>query len=343
MRTTCSKRFYQEAWEDESSPRSELTGKRLREDYETRDDLLKALPGLILRHNLYGIDIDPRACQIAALALWLRAQRAYQAVGLKPNERPPITKTNIVCAEPMPGEIDMLREFTAGLTPKVLGQLVETIFEKMKLGGEAGSLLKIEEEIRDAVEETKAKYQRELQRRQDEQSCLPGMAPLREPTLFDDLTDDEFWTRAEDDIAEALEQYARQAENGQSFRRRLFADDTAQGFAFVDICRKRFDVVLMNPPFGEAIKPSKTTIEKSYPRTKNDVYAAFVERGLQLLHSSGVLGAISSRTGFFLSSFQKWREEIVLKEAQPTVFTDLGQGVLDTAMVETSAYVLRRL
>lgn len=334
--------IYQEAWEDASSPRSEATGKRLREEYETRDDLLKALPGLILQHNLYGIDIDPRACQIAALALWLRAQRAYQAIGLKPNERPPIRKTNIVCAEPMPGEIDMQREFTAGLTPKVLGQLVEAIFEKMKLGGEAGSLLKIEEEIRDAVEEAKAEYQRELQRRQDEQSYLPGMAPPREPTLFDDLTDDEFWTRAEDDLAAALDLYARQAENGKLFQRRLFADDMAQGFAFVHVCRQRFDVVLMNPPFGEASKPSKALIDQSFPRTKNDVYAAFVERGLQLLWSGGMLGAITSRTGFFLSSFQRWREEVLLQEAQPTVFADLGYGVLDTAMVETAAYCLAK-
>ena len=142
--------IYQEAWKDEYSPRSEVTGKRLCEDYETRDAMLRALPDLILRHNLYGIDIDSRACQIAALALWLRSQRAYQALGLKLNERPPINKTNIVCAEPMPGEIDMLREFTASLAPKVLGQLVEVVFEKMKLAGEAGSLLKIEEEIGDA-------------------------------------------------------------------------------------------------------------------------------------------------------------------------------------------------
>jgi hypothetical protein len=276
------------------------------------------------------------------LALWLRAQRAYQAVGLKPHERPLIKKTNIVCAEPMPGEIDMLREFTADLTPKVLGQLVEVIFEKMKLGGEAGSLLKIEDEIRDAVEEAKAEYQRELQRRQDEQSYLPGMAPLREPTLFDDLTDDEFWTRAEDDIAGALELYARQAENGKPFQRRLFADDMAQGFAFVHVCRQRFDVVLMNPPFGEASRPSKALIDICFPRTKNDVYAAFVERGLQLLQSGGMLGAITSRTGFFLSSFQRWREGSLLQEAQPTVFADLGYGVLDTAMVETAAYCLAK-
>ena len=63
-----------------------------------------------------------------------------------------------------------------------------------------------------------------------------------------------------------------------------------------------------------------------------------MERGLQLLGQRGQVGVITSRTCFFLTSFQKWREEILLKEAQPTVFADLGYGVLDAAMVETSVF-----
>ena len=78
----------------------------------------------------------------------------------------------------------------------------------------------------------------------------------------------------------------------------------------------------------------------AYPRTKNDIYAAFVERGIEILHPRAHLGAITSRTGFFLSSFQKWREEILLKEAPPVVVADLGYGVMDDAMVEAAAYCL---
>ena len=98
----------------------------------------------------------------------------------------------------------------------------------------------------------------------------------------------------------------------------------------------------MNPPFGAGSLVAKSEFEKSYPRTKNDVYAAFVERGVELLHPHGMLGAITSRTGFFLSSFQKWREEILLEEAPPVVFADLGYGVLDSAMVEVAAYCLEK-
>ena len=143
--------IYEEAYDDPD------LGPALQKDYPTLEDLQRDVPRLILAHNLHGIDIDLRASQIAALALWLRCQRAYQDMGLK-KDRPKITRSNIVCAEPMPGEEQMLKEFVGQLEPKLLGQLVEVVFDKMKLAGEAGSLLKIEEEIRDAVAEAKKQW-----------------------------------------------------------------------------------------------------------------------------------------------------------------------------------------
>jgi type I restriction-modification system DNA methylase subunit len=157
-----------------------------------------------------------------------------------------------------------------------------------------------------------------------------------------DLHDEAFWAEAEARLVDALRAYARRARDSQHVSRRLFAEDAIQGIAFVDLLQRPFDVVLMNPPFGAASVGSKEYIKRAYPRTKNDLYAAFVERGLELLREGGYLGAITSRTGFFLTSFRKWREEILLKEAQLIALVDLGYGVLDTAMVETAAYVLQR-
>ncbi len=326
--------IYEEAYED-----PEL-GPNLQKDYATLADLKKAIPGLILAYNLHGIDIDLRATQIAALALWLRSQRAYQTLNIKSTERPKITRSNIVCAEPMPGEKDMLEDFIRGLQPMILGNLVRTIFEKMQLVSEAGSLLKIEEEIREAVLEAK---QRWILRPKGEQLALwPERASVNpaQPSLFEGITNKEFWNGAEERVIDALHRYAQGVSNGRGLARQLFADDAVRGFAFIDIWQKRFDVVLMNPPFGEASKPSKSYIEYTYQRTKNDIYAAFVERGLGVLVPGGMLGAITSRSGFFLSSFRRWREEILLKDFRPTVLADLGYGVLDTAMVETAAYCL---
>ena len=138
--------IYEEAWADKQLPDSESCEKKLRVEYKTLEDLQQAVPKLILEHNLFGIDIDHRACQIAALALWLRAQRRFKELGLKPADPlRRINKTNIVCAEPMPGEKELLDEFTAPLNPPILRQLTQAIFDAMELAAEAGSLLKIED------------------------------------------------------------------------------------------------------------------------------------------------------------------------------------------------------
>jgi hypothetical protein len=325
--------IYDEAYDDPD------LGPALQADYPDRADFRRAVPRLILEHNLHGIDIDLRACQIAAFALWLRTQRAYAELGLKVRQRPRIEHTHIVCAEPMPGEYDLLGEFVRDLKPGVLGNLVREVWEKMKLAGEAGSLLKIEQEIRASIGKTR--------------QALASLPPAIQLTLFGseqpplrldpaDLEDEAFWAEAESRVVETLRKYAQRAGDGPSVSRRLFAQDAIQGIAFIDLLQRPFDVVLMNPPFGAASLRSKDYINRAYPRTKNDLYAAFVERGLELLRPSGYLGAITSRTGFFLTSFQKWREEILLKEAQLIALADLGYGVLDTAMVETAAYVLRK-
>jgi type I restriction-modification system DNA methylase subunit len=110
----------------------------------------------------------------------------------------------------------------------------------------------------------------------------------------------------------------------------------------MDILREPFTIVWMNPPFGAASKGARAYIEVNYPRTKNDLYAAFVERGLELLEPRGMLGAITSRTGFFLTSFRQWREELLIPKTHIHAVVDLGYGVLDTAMVETAAYVVEK-
>lgn len=95
-------------------------------------------------------------------------------------------------------------------------------------------------------------------------------------------------------------------------------------------------------PVGDASLPSKPYIEDMYADTKGDVYKAFVECFQDRLVPTGMLGIISSRTGFFLGQSADWRERIVLRLYRPVTLADFGPGVLD-AMVETAAYVLRTL
>lgn len=325
--------LYEEAWD--------LGLKSLRLDYPEKEVFLREVPRLIIEHNIHGIDIDPRATQIAGLSLWLRAQKSWQAQHVPAAERPRIMRSNIVCAEPMPGSTELLKEFTATLQPPLLGQLVEKVFDQMQLAGEAGSLLKIEEEIATLVKVAKKLWQAGPKAEQTELSLGLEAKPKRGefPLDVSGISDERFWETAEERIYAALRAYAEQAESG-SYQRRLFAEDASRGFAFVDLCRKRYDVVVMNPPFGEFSSQTEKTLGAVYPEAKNDIYPCFVLRGVELLLPKSVIGAISSRTWLSLSSFSKWRR-YVLKNTEPNAIIDLGRDVLDDANVQVCAYCLR--
>jgi hypothetical protein len=333
--------IYEEAWvADSTGVRSQLTGRTLREDYPNLAALRRAVPALIIEHNLHGVDIDPRAAQIAPLALWLRAQRAWKEASISASDRPLVRRTHIVVAEPMPGDAVLMNEFATQLEPPLLGVLFRKLVSEMRLAGELGALIPVEEGI--AVELHRAREQ--FVKQTQTTGFLPGMEPTLSQGELDisGIDDDEFFHEAEGRIVDALRHFAEAAAGATSTGKRLFAGDSAQGIALVDLLRTRFDVVLMNPPFGAASLAAKIEFENAYPRTKNDIYAAFVERGIQLLIPRGYLGAITSRTGFFLSSFQKWRQEILLGEATPLIFADIGYGVMDAAMVEAAAYCLQK-
>ncbi|MFO0757503.1 MAG: DNA methyltransferase [Byssovorax sp.] len=302
--------MYEESWGDShlSNPPSEVTGKTLREEYETLEDLRKAIPGLILANNLHGVDIDARCAQIAQLALWMRAQRAYLEWGISRSDRPAIRRSNVVVAEPLVADEGLAKAFVAKLGDAELGRVFLGLVEGLRLAGDMGLLLRAEDLVKE----------REVRRGETRGLFAPP----------------------EERIRGTIRRFVAERGEGPDVRRRLFAEDAAQGVGLLEVAGKKYEVVLMNPPFGAGSLRAKKDFEKAYPRTKNDVYAAFVERGIELLRSRGRLGAITSRTGFFLSSFRKWREEIVLALAPPAVFADLGTGVLDSAMVETAAYCL---
>jgi hypothetical protein len=300
--------IYEEAHADPASPKSEATGKTLAEDYPNLDALKKAVPGLVLAHNLHGVDIDPRCAQIAQLALWMRAQKAYRDFGIGRGDRAQIRRSNIVVAEPLVADDQIAKEFVAKLGDAELGRVFTSLVESLSLAGDLGLLLRVEQLVA-----------RQAKRGQTGDLFAPP----------------------EERIRAALDRFVRETASATNTRRRLFADDAAHGVALLAVAEKKFDTVLMNPPFGQGSTRAKKDFDKAYPRTKNDIYAAFVQRGVELLATHGRVGAITSRTGFFLSTFQRWREDM-LSSAPPVLFADLGLGVMDAALVEAAAYCLER-
>ncbi len=318
--------LYQEAWDWEQThgpgsldvstqPNADLLP--LSHTYADREAYLRDVPRLIVEHNIYGVDIDPRAAQIASLALWLRAQRAWHDAGVKAQQRPDVGRGHVVAAVAPPTERDLREQFATNLDPRD-AELFEKTLQLLKGLPELGVLLQVERELPSLI-------------RQVYIGIGTGLFAAEEQ---------ESWEQAEARLRAALVEFAQAAKS--TYQGRLFAQDALEGLRLIDLCREVFDVVVMNPPFGALAANTKDRLVKTYPRSKNDLLAIMVERGLELLRTGGRIGAITSRTCFFLSSFQKWREEIVLGIAKPEVMADLGHGVMDDAMVEAAAYVLEK-
>jgi len=311
------------AWERQNGPGSldvstqpQAALKPLSQTYEDEAAYLHDMPRLIIEHNIYGVDIDPRAAQIASLALWLRAQRAWHDAGVKAKDRPLIGRGHVVAAIAPPAERELRQQFVASLDKRD-AELFEKTLQRLKGLPELGVLLQVERELPRLIREVFGEH----------------------GSLFKEA-DMEQWQKAEVRLRAALTEFAQAAKS--TYQGRLFAQDALQGLRLIDLCREVFDVVVMNPPFGALAANTKDQLAKAYPRSKNDLLAIFVERGLELLRAGGRIGAITSRTCFFLSSFQKWREQVVLGIARPDVMADLGHGVMDDAMVEAAAYVLEK-
>lgn len=291
--------------------------KPLCQTYEDEAAFARDVPRLIIEHNIYGVDIDPRAAQIATLALWLRAQRAWHETNVKAKDRPRIGQGHVVAAVAPPTERELRQQFAANLDQRD-GELFEKTLQLLKGLPEMGVLLQVERELPHLI-------------RQVYVGTGTGLFAAQEQ---------ESWQQAEARLRAALTEFAQAAKS--TYQGRLFAQDALQGLRLIDLCREVFDVVVMNPPFGALAANTKDQLAKAYPRSKNDLLAIMVERGLELLRTGGRIGAITSRTCFFLSSFQKWRERVVLGTSKPEVMADLGHGVMDDAMVEAAAYVLEK-
>lgn len=326
--------IYLEAWDNHP----ELL-RDLREQY-LREEFIKQIPGYILRYNIHGVDIDPRAIQIAGLSLWLRAQKSFDKLSIQPTDRPAINKSNLVISEPMPGDKLLLSEFTKNL-PGPIGNLVRVIWEKMQLAGETGLLLKIEEELKKEIEIAKQEY-KEYKNISSQSTLfdLPAQSKAAQMEAIygkgQKITKD-FFDTAEEEVLKALKNFAENADGEDAFQKLLFAEDTARGFAFIELCRKRYDIIVMNPPFGSGSIGISNYLQSNYINWGKNILCCFFDRMNELTIHSGQIGSIYDRTVQVRTTYKMFRETNMI--GRISVLCDLGWGVLD-ANVETSCCVL---
>jgi SAM-dependent methyltransferase len=260
---------------------------------------------------LWGIDIDPRAVQVAAAAIVLRARRACGRLAALP-------APNVACARAMP---PIPKELEDAL-PSPHRRLLDELRSELDRAPVLGSLLKVEDVLAERAAGTAT-------------ASFRGTPPL---SIADAAADEAAAVREE--VLAFVQRAADLATSTPA--ERLRAAEATDALRFVQAMRQRYDAVLMNPPFGEPVEGTKPYLKKAYPwaPTKDaNLSAVFVGRGLELCNEHGYVGAITSRAGMFLTTYQAWRTEILLGHDLVTL-ADLGFGVMEGALVEAAAYVL---
>ncbi len=279
--------------------------------------------------SLWGIDIDARAAQVAASAIMLRARRF--------NPDGDLPTPNIVCARAVPGGAAGRSELLASVEVTRRDFLAELV-DQLDRAPELGSLLRVDELLRGETARMMTfgggRQGAAGRRKKPDQGVVSLVdAGIEAGILEVDTVVDEVLAAARataDKLTSSPQERVLAAEGGDALR-------------LVQALSHRYDAVLMNPPFGEPIAETKPYLKAAYPwipKRDYNLFAAFVGRGLELCNSSGYLGAITSRAGMFLTTFERWRSEVLLGN-DLVALTDLGLGVMHEALVEAAAYVVR--
>jgi hypothetical protein len=314
--------IYREAWEweqthglgcldTETGGSSDL--KPLCQAYSDQAAFLHDVPRLIVEHNIYGVDIDPRAVQIASLALWLRAQRAWHESEVKAKDRPQIGRGHVVAAVAPPAEVELRQRFI-----EKLDHLDAELFEQtlILLNGlpELGVLLPVERELPSLIRKVYGEH--------------GGLFKA------EDMAE---WQKAEMRLREALTDFAQAAQS--TYQGQLFAQDALQGLSLIDLTRELFDVVVMNPPFGQPTAFGQSTLQALNSDGWKDIYAGFFESAQRLCRKYGFVGAITSSQYFHTRQMAKLRDTLI-SDGRPRLIVDLGPDVLDGAAVQTALAIL---
>jgi len=267
----------------------------------------------ILERNLFGIDIDPRAVQIAVLALYLKAKD----YGLDTQNGPP--RMNLVAADAVLPRGPHYEALLALYRDDPAAQdAIEAVWSALEHVRELGSLVRVEEEVERAVRRARSKEDRE--------------APL--------LSSAKDWAGYKGTLLNRLSRAFEAESQNEDVVARIFGLEARKGVGLLDLLSRRYDVVCTNPPYmgsGNMGKILKSFVAKHYKAGKRDLYAAFILRCLELSREGGHVAMVTQQSWMFLRSFTSLRAmpEEKLAKAEPGEF----RGVLREASIETLAHL----
>ena len=302
----------------------------LREIYLERGYRLREIPRLILNKNLFGLEIDERAAQLAAFALLMKARAddpaIFDAAGHQP-DGPPVVQPNIFAIQESNGQ--NVNAIVQAFTEKKLS-------DEVGFPGEFGFMEAIRAPLFATENRNSATVDDKLAA--DLKSLL---ALFHDAKTFGSLiTVPPELARRLPALAEAVRKML--AETSMA----LWPAVKVAGM-FVNVAMvlaKQFDAVIANPPYmgGKYLNPTlKAFLKNRYRGFEKDLFSAFIIRNLASAKDSGHLGFMSPFVWMFISSYEELRLHLI-DRATLTSLVQLEYSGFDGATVPICTFTLAK-
>lgn len=147
-------------------------------------------------------------------------------------------------------------------------------------------------------------------------------------------------------VQELLEKFLNHHTGANDLGLRLYGEQLAVGVRFVRMLKEdAYDLVIANPPYqGTGKMASSEYVEVNYQLGKNDLYASFLLRGLELIVVGGISTMLSMRSWMFLRQPAELRAQFLSQHTLLSIGDfDRGafEGIADE-VVSVCASVLRQ-
>ena len=261
----------------------------------------------ILENNLHGIDIDNRAVQIGAAALYIKAQEKVPGFT--------IAKLNLVASDlglshlekDDPGVLSFTRslEKELGIHEDISYEIIKTL----KGAEYLGSLLQVDREIDKIVESFRVYNQ------------------------ANDIQD------VRGKIVSAIEGFIHNHDLGEDLGVRSLAEQMGKGLRLIELLGQKYDVIVANPPYLSSGKVADGMVGLFIEGT-SELYEVMVIRSKSWLKEAGFLAFLTTHNFMFLDKFKDFRSFIAREGAVHRIaqlgvwtFADVSQpGALGIAL-----------
>lgn len=291
------------------------------------------IPSSIAANNLFGIDIDARAMQIAALALLIKART------LQPKAH--ITDLNLACAnveQISGGKLDAFIA-QAKFTHPIYERILRSLSARMKDSDHVGSLLRLEKTLEQLIAEERRKAEAGKQF----QMSFPGL-PADQFKTQEGI--EEFFGLLSEQVLRHLDEFVR-ASRAAGSDPGHFVNEAAKGLRYLRLVSRHHDVVATNPPYMNRSNMSEVMaqhLDEQYPEAKSDLYAAFIARCVELAGPLGKVAMVTQQSFMFISSYEDLRSHLRSTVAVEEM-AHLGPKAFPNITgekVNTTAFILRR-